>query len=206
MKIEDYTKISHKHHLYKEKNDSKKIKYFKGLTTRILLSIILLLATCIFIKLDEKNALKMSDLVFKDSLQFTTLNNWYKEHFGNLLPKTSTTSELVFSDTDLQTNSYTDYLDGVKIDVSTNSPISILNGGIVVFIGEKEGYGNTLIIQGNDGIDYWYGGITNVGVNLYDYLEKDTLIGSSKDNYIYLVLQENGEFLKYEEYITKNQN
>ena len=71
----------------------------------------------------------------------------------------------------------------------------------MVFIGEKSSYGNTLIIQGNDGIDYWYGGITNTSVNLYDYLEKDTLVGEAKENYIYLVLQKDREFLNYEEYI-----
>ena len=92
-------------------------------------------------------------------------------------------------------------MDGVRIDVDKGTPISLLNGGIVVFIGEKEGYGNTLILQGNDGVDYWYGDITNINVNLYDYLEKDTLIGESLDNYIYLVLQKEGTYISYEEYI-----
>ena len=39
--------------------------------------------------------------------------------------------------------------------------------------------GNTVIIQGVDGVDIWYGNLTNVSVKLYDYVEKDKLIGVS---------------------------
>lgn len=202
MNIDEYTRISHKRKSSIEVKDEKKIKYLKNLITRVLLSIILIISIGIFIKLDENNLFLVDEYIFKDSLKFTKINNWYQDKFGELLPNVSNNAELVFSSSDFMKNNYSKYSDGVKIDLSINSPISLINGGIVVFIGEKDNYGNTLIIQGNDGIDYWYGGITNIGVNLYDYLEKDTLIGEAKDNYIYLVLEKNGEYLDYEEYIS----
>ena len=108
---------------------------------------------------------------------------------------------MVMSSSELIKNKYEKYLDGVKISVSKKTPISILYGGIVVFVGEKDNYGNVVIIQGNDGIDYWYGGISNTNINLYDYLEKDTLIGEASADYIYLVLEKDNSYLNYEEYL-----
>jgi len=143
----------------------------------------------------------IDEYIFKDSIEFTKINNWYQENIGKIIPELNDNTSLVFSSEDLKKNKYSSYLDGIKFDIEKNSPVSLLSGGVVVFIGEKEDYGNTLILQGNDGIDYWYGGITNLNVNLYDYLEKDTLIGETKDNCLYLVLQKDGKYISYEEYI-----
>ena len=204
MNVKDITRISHKRFSDKNINSEKifdKKKYFKNLITRTLLAIILMISTLIAIKIDDRNLLYIEEYVFKDSIKFTKINNWYQNHIGKLLPKVVPTNEMVFSSDDIKRNNYEGYLDGVKIEDIKGNPVSIIYGGIVVFIGEKEGYGNTVIIQGNDGIDYWYGNITNVGINLYDYLEKDTLIGEAKDDYIYLVLEKDGKYLNYEEYL-----
>jgi len=203
MKTNDYTKINHKKasQIFENKCDNK-ISYLKNLITRILMSIILVLSICIFMKLDDQFELLIDEYFFQKSLKFTKINNWYQDNIGNIIPVVNKqNSSLVFSSNDLQKNSYENYLNGVKINVEVNSPISLINGGIVVFIGEKEGYGNTLILQGNDGIDYWYGGINNLNVNLYDYLEKDTLIGETINNYLYLVLQKEGNYINYDEFI-----
>ena len=72
-----------------------------------------------------------------------------------------------------------------------------LNSGIVVYIGQKEKLGNTVIIQGTDGIDYWYSNIDNLSVNLYDYVEKDIVLGTSINEYIYLTILKDGEYLNY---------
>ncbi len=76
-----------------------------------------------------------------------------------------------------------------------------LEGGIVVYIGSKDGLGNTLIIQGTDGTDYWYSNLENIGVNLYDYIEKDTLLGVTKDEYVILTFVKDGEYVNYEKFI-----
>ena len=136
-------------------------------------------------------------------MEFTKINKWYQDKFGKILPSVDNESTLVFSDANVTNSKYEKYLDGVKITYDKNNPIAILMGGIVVFIGDKDNYGKTVIIQGNDCINYYYGNITNINVNLYDYLEKDTLIGESLDNYIYLVLEKDGQYLNYEEYISK---
>ena len=197
MDIEEYLKNRHRNNFNEE--DNKKIKYLKALVTRILLSIIILISTCIFLKMDDKNILLVEKYLFSDNLEFTKINNLYKSYVGEIIPAVKENTELVFSSNEIKTSEYEEYLNGVKIKVNKNTPISTLNGGIVVFVGEKDEYGNTLIIQGNDGIDYWYGNLTNIQVNLYDYLEKDTLIGESIDEFLYLVLQKDGKYLNYEE-------
>lgn len=198
MDIEEYLKNKHRSINMPKSISDKKIKYLKFLITRILLSIILVICVCISLKMNEKNILLIEKYFFEESLQFTKINNWYQEHVGKVIPTVNNNTSLVFSSNELKLHEYTEYKNGVKINLSNNTPVSTLIGGIVVFIGEKEDYSNTLILQGNDGIDYWYGGITNVSVNLYDYLEKDTLLGETANDYLYLVLQKNGEFIKYE--------
>ena len=199
MNIEEYMKNKHRNLVGTECEQNKKTHYLKFLVTRVLLSIILVICTCIYLKFDEKNILLIEKYLFEESLQFTKINNWYQSYMGEIIPSVSDNTSLVFSSSELKMHNYENYLNGVKIILNNNTPISTLNGGIVVYIGDKDGYGNTLILQGNDGIDYWYGGITNISVNLYDYIEKDTLIGETVNDYLYLVLQKNGEFIKYEE-------
>jgi len=202
MNMDKYTTISHKKSNYNTISYDSKIKYFRNLITRVLISIILIICACILIKVDDNNLLLVKEYVYEDSIKFTKINKWYQDNIGKIIPDVKTTdSNMVFSSDDLKKNKYEKHLDGIKIELNKNEPISILYGGIVVFIGEKDEYGNTLIIQGNDGIDYWYGNITNINVNLYDYLEKDTLVGEANDNYIYLVLEKDGKYLDYDEYI-----
>ena len=69
-----------------------------------------------------------------------------------------------------------------------------------MFIGPKEEYDNVIIIQRIDGIDEWYGNISNVNVKLYDYVKKGSLLGEVYD-YLYLVYKKDGNVLNYEEYL-----
>ena len=195
----DPYKISNKRHHNYSSNDNKKIKYLKGLITRVLLSIILVISISIFLKLDSQNEVYINKYLFEDNLKFTQINKWYQDKFGSLIPKTSDTS-LMVSGESLKNNPYEKIDNGVKIKVTKGSPVSLINGGIVVFIGDKD-EGHTIIIQGNDGIDYSYSGIQNENITLYDYLEKDSLIGEAENDYIILTLKKDSVYLDYEEYL-----
>jgi len=78
--------------------------------------------------------------------------------------------------------------------------IPALDDGIVIFVGEKEGYGKTVIVQQESGIDVWYSNIKEINVKVYDYIKKGELIGSV-DNNLYLVFIKNGEVIDYKKYI-----
>ena len=76
-----------------------------------------------------------------------------------------------------------------------NEAISVIASGIVVFIGEKEDLGNTIIIQGNDGVDIWYSNITENDIKVYDYVEAGSILGSSNSENIYITITKDGEFI-----------
>ena len=78
--------------------------------------------------------------------------------------------------------------------------IIILESGVVVFIGEKENYKNTIIVERVDGVDVFYGNIKTNNIKLYDYVEKGELLGEA-NNELYLVFQKDGVYLDYKEYI-----
>ncbi len=167
--------------------------YIKKLIRRVLLSVILLLVVLIYTKNNDNNLLNIKKYLFSDSFKFMKINKIYSNVLGNILPNTTNNTKMVFSNDEIKTDNK--YLDGIIID---KNEISALCGGIVVYIGNKDDYGNTIIIQGNNGIDYWYGNVEKVNVNLYDYIEKDIIIGNS-NNYYYLVLQKDGKIISLDE-------
>lgn len=179
-----------------KKNSNKISKIF----TKILLSIILVLGCTIYVKLSPDNMAWFKENIFESNLTFTKINNWYHEVFGSVLPSVTEQQDLTAS-SNIQNVSREPYLDGYKISSTKNSPVTSIQSGLLVFMGEKEGYGNTFIIQGVDGVDIWYGGIGDTDFKLYDYVEKDSILGNTTEDYYYLIFKKDNEFLTYEDYI-----
>ena len=63
-----------------------------------------------------------------------------------------------------------------------------------------DNYNNTIIIEGIDGVDIWYGNIKNNNVKLYDYVNRGEFLGEVNDNKLYLVFEKNKEYLSFEDY------
>ena len=83
------------------------------------------------------------------------------------------------------------YKDGIKYIVNKGTSVNIKDSGIVTYIGNKDGYNNTVIIQQSNGYYAWYGNIKEE-VKLYDYIESGNKIGSSLTNeYYYVLLKDN---------------
>lgn len=191
-----------KNHKIKKKNNQSITPQPKGrfnkIITKFMLAIIFFLISIIFTNMSDKNLLLYKEYVLTESLPFTKIKNWYEELFGEVLPK-SDNSQTVFGGK-LVYKEIVDYYDGERLTVSSKSLVNSLASGVVVFSGEKENFGNTVIIQGIDGVDIWYGNLENVSVNLYDYIEEGTVIGETKDEYLYLVIKKDNEYIKYEDY------
>ena len=79
--------------------------------------------------------------------------------------------------------------------------IPVIKSGIVVFAGEKEGYGNTVVVQQGDGIEVWYGNIKDIKVEMYDYLKTGDILGEINGTKMYLVFTKDGKRLDYKKYI-----
>ena len=167
---------------------------------KLLMTIIIMLIVLILIKASSSFKNEFYKKVYSSNISFTYIKELYDKYIGdsNILDKVVKT-ETVFSEK-LTYKSKEQYLDGVSLSVGKNYLVPITESGIVVFIGAKEGYGNTVIIQRIDGIDEWYGNIENVNVKLYDYVKKGKLLGDVNNN-LYLVFKKNGNVLNYEEYI-----
>lgn len=187
-------KKSFKDNKIKLRNNKKLSKYL----TKFLLAIIFFLISVIFTNISDKNLLFYKEHVFTESLPFTKIKGWYEDLFGEVLPKEDNTAT-VFNGK-LVYKSIENYESGEKLVVNANSLVNNLTSGIVVYSGDKDNYGNTVIIQGIDGVDIWYGNLENVSVNLYDYIEAGTVIGQTKDENLYLVIKKDNEYIKYENY------
>ena len=196
MNIEDYRsrkKVTKKLVLKKE------IKLF---ISKCLMSIILVLVALISIK--EKPVLKNKIIkyVYEDNINFVKAKNIYDKYFGKILSvdKIVPLDEKVFNEK-LDYEKANVYKDGVELTVSNNYLIPNLESGIVVFIGDKEGYGRTIIIEQINGVDVWYSNVKEKDIKLYDYVEKGRLIGEVVNNKLYMVFQKEGKYLNYKEYI-----
>ena len=171
-----------------------------NILVKFLITIVITLVVLILIKASSKFKTDFYKKVYEDNLSFTYFENLYNKYIGNshIFDKVVKT-EQVFSEK-LTYKSKESYKDGVKLTLDSNYLVPINESGVVVFIGDKENYGNTVIIQRIDGIDEWYGNISNVNVKLYDYVNKGTLLGEA-NNYLYLIYKKDGNVLNYEEYI-----
>lgn len=183
------------------KNTKKKKSFFISFLNKILVCLILVISCLIMMKKNNEFYNFMSTKVFKDNISFAYLNNLYNKYFGSVLPSySSEDTETVFNEK-LTYQSYNSYYDGYKLIVNDKYLVPIIESGIVVFIGDIDNYGYTIIIEGIDGVDIWYANIENTSLKLYDYVKKGSYLGETKNNNLYLVFEKNQEFLKFEDYI-----
>lgn len=182
---------------YNNKKDYKKIRNY---LSKILISVIFLLVSIIYIKLSDNNKNLYENFFLENSISFTKVNNWYQKYFGSIIPVPNIVEDTPVFNEDLTYSNKEDYLNGSLITVGNDYMVPTLESGIVVFIGEKEGYNKTIIVQGIDGIDIWYGNIDNTNLNLYDYVKKGDIVGNVNDNSLYLVFMKDNDYISYEEY------
>jgi stage IV sporulation protein FA len=176
-----------------------KNKMYKFLTKSMFLCLIIL-GTLIIFKANPTLKSTIYQKVFNEHFDFAKINEWYEKKFGSVLPETKTKEEAVFNET-IEYSDIKDYKDGAKLTVSKDYSVPATESGIVIFSGEKEGYGNTVIIQRSDGIDVWYGNLKDINVSLYDYVKKNTIIGSANGTMLIMAFQKDGDFIDYKKNI-----
>lgn len=177
--------------------------YLAHFLMKFLVVVVLTLMTLISLKTDAHFKTNFYKYVYNTNYSFATVNNMYQKYFGSPIPfknLVKTPIATVF-DEKLTYQEASLYQDGAKLTVDKNYLVPILESGMVVFIGEKNGYGKTVIIQGVNGVDTWYGNMETVNVKLYDYVSKGTMLGEAKDTTLYLVFQKEGKVLNYKDYI-----
>ena len=192
--------------LDKDKNKNKKEKnkkknFLMSFFNKILVCIILVIICLIMMKTNSNFKEFVSEKIFKDNISFAYLNNLYNKYFGSILPSyKNSDTEVVFNEK-LEYFEYNKYLDGYKLSVTTSYLVPIIESGIVVYIGNIDNYGESVIIEGIDGVDIWYSNLENISVKLYDYVNSGDYLGEVKGEDMYLVFEKNQEYLKFEDYI-----
>lgn len=180
------------------KQNNTKRNYINNLITRIFLTSI----TVLLVLIISKNNTTFKSFIQKNLLDtnynFSKINSIYKKYILNL--KDKSTISKVNKEESFIYKSKKDYKDGVLLEVDENYNVKLLESGLVVYVGEKDGLRQCVIVQQTNGIDIIYGFINNVDIKVYDYVEKGTIIGSASKE-LYIAFQKEGEFVSYEPYI-----
>lgn len=192
-------------YLNKHKNDKNQRKgkvFFYKFFIRLFACIIIILIGLIFVKNNDSLSERIYKYLNKYDINLAGVNDWYQKHFGDITPFQNLVkgkTKLVFSE-NLVYDKVSQYKNGVKLSVCDNYLVPIVESGIVVFSGNKDSYGNTVIIKQVDGVDVWYGNVKNLNVNLYDYVSRGEFLGEA-NKYLYMVFQKDGKYLSYKDYL-----
>ena len=168
--------------------------------SKLLITIILVL----IILIGSRKSTNFKDAIYKNvydkNISFAYLNTLYTKYLGSIIPfKLNLGVTPVFNET-LKYKKMESYMDGVSLDVDENYLVPAINSGLVIFVGEKENLGNTIVILGEDGVEVWYSNINN-NIKLYDYIEKGSYIGDTLSDKLYLTFKQDGNILNYEDYL-----
>ena len=177
--------------------------FFRKYVIKFLILVILTLILLITLRLNNKFKTLFYKNIYDNNFSFATINNYYQKIFGSPIPFKDLfkdNSEMVFSEK-IKYSTVSKFYDGISLGVSKNLMVPILESGMVVFVGEKENYGNTVIVEGVSGVDVWYGNLENINVKMYDYVEKGTALANTSSDKLYLVFKKDGENIDYEKYL-----
>ena len=197
MSIEDYRNGRKRNNKDIINNNPKKM--ITQFINKLLISIIILLSCLIVNKKNPTLMNKVKKYVFEENINFTKIKKEYNKYFGKYIGEDNNIEE-VFTEK-LEYKSKSLYKDGVKLEVSDGYLIPALESGIVTFMGEKEEYGYTIIIEQVNGINVWYSNINPKDIKMYDYIKKGDLIGECKGKNLFLLFEGKGKFLDYKKYI-----
>lgn len=176
---------------------------------RLLSAILLVSCIAIIFQLQQNPFVTIQQkisTVMEKEFQFAVVSNWYESKFGKpltfLVPNESKVDEVEVIQTagrvlePFQTNGQ-----GVLIETTSQTEVESFEEGLVIFAGNKEELGNTVIVQNIDGSETWYGKLDTISVHVYDDVKKgDTLASviTEEDGDVgtyYLAIKKDNEFI-----------
>jgi len=181
------------------------ISYLRSLLFRSLMVVIIFLLMAIFSKKSSIYKDYIVSNVYEKNFSFAKINDFYNKYFGGIIPldKINKNVSPVFKET-LEYDNLSLYYDGVKLSVMDKYLVPSLKDGMVTYIGEKDNYGNVIIVTTIDDENIWYGNIDRCAVKLYDYVSSGDYLGEVNGNYLYLVFSKNNKYLDYKEFLDEN--
>lgn len=172
----------------------------KKIIYKILLVVVLVLFGSLIINKNYNLKSIVYDNVYVNYLNFSKIKNTYNTYLGNIIPfQDIIKDEAVFNEK-LKYKDKSTYNNGVKLTLDNNI-VPILDSGIVIFIGNKDNFNKTVIIENSDGVEEWYGNLDNIKVNLYDYVKKNDILGDTNNNTLYLEFKKDNKSLDYNRFL-----
>jgi len=163
------------------KQDSNKRGILKSIFNKLFTITIFVLIVMIVSNFSPEFRGFVNDKILNSTIDFSFVNK-FTNNITDVF-KTSNEDVPVVS-TNIESEKY---LDGIKYNYSGD--VLLKSSGIVTYIGEKEGYGNTVVIQQSNGYYAWYGNISE-SIKIYDYVEANSKIGTSDKEYYYVLLKD----------------
>jgi stage IV sporulation protein FA len=167
----------------------KEVFFFK-----ILASVLLFLIVAILFRNQSSTFAPAREFVTSQmgtEFKFATVSNWYEDKFGKpmaLLPFSEDDKagkKEVVKNQNFSVPAMGKILEnfekngqGIMIETSKGAAVQSINDGYVTFAGIKDGLGKTVVIQHSDESETWYGNLDEVKVNLYEYIDKRTVVGT----------------------------
>ena len=171
---------------YKNKKDSKANNIFKKILSKLFTIVIFTMIVITLSNMSPKFKSFIVDKVLNSTIDFSFVNK-----LSNKVTNVFKTSNNTLPVVKEENNRKERYKDGIKYIVNKGASVNIKDSGIVTYIGNKDGYNNTVIIQQSNGYYAWYGNIKEE-VKVYDYIESGSKIGETLTNeYYYVLLKDN---------------
>ena len=180
----------------KEKNNSI-IKFLN----KLLMCTIIFLVFAIISKSNSTYKEKIKEYITHNNFNFSAIRNIYIKYLGGISTIKEEKSTQVFNEK-LKYINIEPYEDGAKLEVNKNYLVPNQDSGIVIYVGEKDKYKNSIIVENDNGIDILYGNICNSNLKLYDTIDKNDYIGESCNNYIYMTYTKGEQVLDYKNYLS----
>lgn len=177
--------------------------FFGKFAIKFLVLVIITLGLLIALKSNTKFKMQFYEHVYNKHLSFASINKLYQDTFGSPIPFKDffeKNNYPVFNEK-INYKTLNKYYDGIALGVNKEFVVPVIETGMVIFVGEKENYGNTIIIEQIDGVEVWYGNLANINLKMYDYVEKGTIVGNVNDSKLYLVFKKDGKIVGYENYL-----
>ena len=181
--------------------DNKKGSILKFIN-KCLMAILLGVITLIVMEYSPKFKNFMNDEVLSKNISFGFIGKLYNKYFGDVLPTNNQDVVTVFNEK-LNYSNIEKYFDGEKLTVSNNYLVPVIDSGIVVFVGEKEGFGKVITVEQEDNVTITYGNILNTDIKLYDYVTKGKFLGETDGNTLYLLINKDNQYISYETYLSR---
>jgi stage IV sporulation protein FA len=165
---------------------------------KILASACLVLIVGILFRSPADKAVTIQNYVkhtMEQEFQFAAVSNWYEDKFGKplaLLPAKNTAepdnqelsdeTEYALPASGKILEDFGDNGQRIMIETGKGAGVEAMDEGLVHFVGMKDGFGKTVIIQHADKSETWYGNLDGIDVKLYEYISKGTKVGTAMDS------------------------